>query len=101
MKKVISSLLLVTLFITLSSCLKTQHSVRITNNNSQGLLVKVATADFGLVSPGKTTGYENIPEGTSQLGGDLVGSISVSGKGKIKWTLTVTAGGSIEIQQDK
>ena len=100
MKKLVSFLLVVTLFFTLTSCLKTQHSVRIKNNYSLALRVTVATADFGLVSPGITTSYQNIPEGSSQLGGDLVGSVSVSGKGKVKWTVTINSSGNTEIESD-
>ena len=101
MKKLLSILLAFTFIIALTSCLKTQHSVRINNQFNRALTVTVGSDDFGLVSPGLTTSYQNIPEGSSSLGGDLTGSVSVSGKGTHKWTLTITSSGGFKIVEDK
>ncbi|WP_317896578.1 hypothetical protein [Aurantibacillus circumpalustris] len=100
MKKLFSLLFISLIFVGLSSCVKTQHSIRITNNFSQAANVIVGAANFGLVSPGKTTSYQNIPEGSSKLGGDLIGTVSVTGKGTVKWTLTITPSGTTDIKQD-
>ena len=101
MKKSFCHLLLFLLFFSFSSCLKPKHSIRVNNQNSRTLNVLIESNNYGLVSPGKTTSYQNIPEGTSQLGGDLKGSVNVSGKGTHKWTLTITASGSFAIAEDK
>jgi len=101
MKKLLSILVAFTFFITLTSCLKTQHGVRINNQNIRALNVVVGSVDFGKVFTGVTTNYQNIPEGSSPLGGDLTGSINVTGKGIHKWTLTITSSGGSNIVEDK
>lgn len=99
MKKI--KLLLIGAFvIALSSCLKPDHSLRIENQNSRALKVTVNSNNYGLVTPGTMTPYQDIPEGPLQYGGDIQGSAEVSGKGKHKWTMTITADGKINVTED-
>lgn len=101
MKRSLCYAVLFLLCIVFSSCIKPKHSIRISNQYNRALNVNVGTDHFGLVTPGTTTSYQNIPEGSSQLSGDLTGSVSVGGKGTHKWTLTITSGGSFTILEDK
>lgn len=96
------SLLLVLAFCAVSvSCLKPNHSIRVNNKFNKSLNVNVGADHFGLISPGGRSGYQSIPEGSSQISGDVIGSVNISGKGTHKWTLTITSAGSVSIAEDK
>lgn len=100
MKK-IKFLFLSAILLTLSSCLKPDHSLRIENQNARALNVTVNSTTYGLVTPGNTTPYQDIQEGPMQFGGDIQGSGEVSGKGKHKWTMTISGSGKIAVAEDK
>ena len=84
----------------LSSCLKPNHSLRIKNEYSSSLKVVVGPNDYGTISPGSTTEYKSIPEGSHNISGGVVGSVSISGKGTHKWTITIGSGGTVSAKED-
>lgn len=95
---ILSCTLLVSLFV---SCLKPKHQLRIKNDYPIALKVQVGPNDYGSVGSGSTSSYKSIPEGSHQISGDLVGSVSVTGKGKHNWTMTIGSSGQITIAEDK
>ncbi|PKP37996.1 MAG: hypothetical protein CVT98_05490 [Bacteroidetes bacterium HGW-Bacteroidetes-15] len=83
------------------------HSIRIKNEYSELVLdVKIGSVSYGDVNSGETTSYKPVDEGTHNLAGttassgELIGSVSISGKGTHKWTLTITSSGGVEIEED-
>lgn len=62
--------------------------------------VKVGPADFGSVPSVKTTEYKDIPKGTSEVTGDVSGSITVP-NGKHLYTLYINSGGAVSLIEDK
>lgn len=101
MKKFTYLFLIVSFLLTLSSCLKPKHSIRVNNQFSRALSIIIGPDNFGKVAAGNTSSYQSVPEGSNALGGDLTGSVSISGKGKHKWTLTITSAGTFSIAEDK
>ncbi len=108
--KSVTVILSVAILFLLSSCLKPDHFVRITNNNYDPIInVMVGPASFGEVDPLRTTDYMHIPEGTSTISGVdknnssivLTGNVSVTGDGKHRWTVTINQNGTLSIQRDK
>lgn len=99
---------LVAISLSFSGCsLEPDHSIRIKNEFSLSILnVEIGSVSYGTVDSGETTSYKPVDEGTHNLagttsaGGELVGSVSISGKGTHKWTLTITAAGGVEIDED-
>jgi len=107
MKKAITTGLLSILFL-LTSCLKDNHSIRLKNDYpSQINKVVIGNAQIGDVASGTTSDYQPINtgnfsiSGTTNSGQSLSGSGSVSGKGRHKWTITVSGGGQISFTEDK
>jgi len=107
MKKSILPFLLSLVFL-FSSCLKEDHTIRLTNNYSQQINnVTIGTAALGNVASGATSAYKSINtgkfsiSGTTTGGQSLTGSGEISGKGKHKWTATVSSGGTLSIKEDK
>ncbi len=104
------SFVLLFLVVVATSCLKTKHSVRIINQYPDDLgNVTIGPADYGTVASNSTTGYIEVSEGSNTISGTdldnsnnkLTGSVSVSGKGTHKWSVTITSGGSLSIKEDK
>ncbi|NQT77824.1 MAG: hypothetical protein HQ565_08930 [Bacteroidetes bacterium] len=84
----------------LSSCTKDDFEVRIKNDYHQGLNIAVGPTDFGWVASGTTTPYRDIEEGSHQITGDVQGSLSITGNGKHKWTVTIGANGNVSVSED-
>lgn len=57
-------------------------------------------ADFGTIGRGQLSSYKEISEGENTIG-DLFGNISVTGKGKHQWKLTINSNGTLSIAEDK
>ncbi|HVD97323.1 MAG TPA: hypothetical protein VNB90_03895 [Cytophagaceae bacterium] len=105
----LKAIVMLSVALLLSSCLKLKPSVRIINNYPDDITnLKVGPADFGTVTAGSTTGYIEVSEGSNTLSGtdaehptiQLTGSLSVDGKGKHKWTITISSSGSLSIVKD-
>lgn len=90
---------IVTLLFT--ACLKPKHSVRVTNNYAVALKIVIGPNDYGSVAPNSSTEYKSIPEGSHTMSGDVSGTLSVTGKGKHKWTVTISSSGGATIAEDK
>jgi hypothetical protein len=108
MKSLIRYSLFLVLTFLLSACLKENHSVRFKNNFSEQInSVKIGTADIGNVASGATSDYKSIQSGnftisgTSASGQPLNGTGTITGKGKHKWTVTLSNSGTIGIAEDK
>jgi hypothetical protein len=108
MKKLRVLFLLLPAMFVFSGCLKEDHTIRFRNSFSESLNnVVVGQASFGTIKPGETTEYKSIETGSFELTGktasgqDLIGSGNISGKGKHKWTLVLSAGGHISMSEDK
>jgi hypothetical protein len=92
----------------LAGCsLDPNHSLRVKNQYAETINnLKVGTVSFGTVASGTTTEYKPIDEGsytlsgTTTSGNPLQGSLSISGKGTHKWTMTVESSGTITIKED-
>lgn len=82
------------------SCTKTEHQLRIKNDNPLEMNVLVGDLDFGSVLSGVTSSYQPITIGTHELGGDLVGDIAIEGEGKHKWTMTIDQDGKVAVAED-
>ena len=83
-------------------------SIRITNNYSETVNnVMVGTVSFGSISPSTTTSYRSIEagdhtlSGTTPSGGNLSGTVTLSGNGTHKWTMTITSSGSLSLSLDQ
>ncbi|MCD4723690.1 MAG: hypothetical protein K8R63_02525 [Bacteroidales bacterium] len=92
-------LLLICSVVCLSSC-KDEFEVRVKNDYPQELNIAVGPTNFGLVASGTTTPYRDIEEGTHQITGDLQGSLTISGSGKYKGTITIDPNGNISLKKD-
>ncbi len=105
MKKLILFLFAITTVLAFTSCLKPKHEIRVKNTYSDSrypsLRVIIGPNDYGSVPRNTTTSYQSIPEGSHTLGGDLFGTVSVTGRGSHKWTLTITPAGGFSILEDK
>lgn len=76
------------------------HSVRVTNQYSKALSIRIGSVNFGQVAPNATTDYKGIDEGTHTIGGDVSGVFTVDGYGSHKWTVTITASGGASAKED-
>ena len=90
-----------------TSCLKTEHTVRVKNSYIEAFTdVSVRGTSYGRIESGSTTSYKPIDEGSFTISGSTVsgqqlsGSGSVTGKGIHKWTLTITTGGGVSLVED-
>jgi hypothetical protein len=108
MKRTIVNLTQMILMLAFMSCMKEDHQVRLTNNFSRTINnVHIGTASLGSVGPGQTSGYQPIQTGNFSISGqtdngqNLSGSGTISGKGKHKWTVTLSASGSVSMAEDK
>lgn len=97
-------LLLVMFFIV--SC-KDDFKVRVKNNYPATISdLKVGPASYGSLSSGSTSSYQDVAKGDNTLSGNasngmrLSGSVSISGKGKHKFTVTLTSSGGASIKED-
>lgn len=104
-KLIICSLCLSALFFT--GCFKADHSVRIKNAYAEPFTnVSIDETSYGAISVGGTTDYKPLDEGDFSISGStssgkqLTGSGNVKGKGKHKWTITITAAGGVTINED-
>lgn len=108
MKKLRVVIAMLAIGFTLTSCsLDPSFSIRVKNEFAETVNnVMVGSVNFGDVNSGSTTVYKPVDEGTHDLSGttansgDLTGSVSISGKGTHKWTLTITSSGGVEIEED-
>ena len=93
---------------TVSSCsLDPDFSIRVKNEFAETVSnVMIGSVSFGDVSTSATTAYKPVDEGTHDLtgttasSGNLTGTVSITGKGTHKWTLTILASGSVKIEED-
>lgn len=99
--KLISLASLLSIMILVTSCLKTEHKIRVTNNFPTPLKVVCGPADFGSVATGTTTEYKLIQEGNNTLSGDITGNVVVDGAGKHNWTMTISSSGTFNFKEDK
>jgi hypothetical protein len=90
-----------------TSCLKEDHTIRFRNNFRESILnVRLGNADIGTVGIGGVSSYKSITtgdfniSGNTSSGGTLSGSGSITGKGKHKWTVTLSSSGSITMEED-
>ena len=83
-----------------ASCTKTEHQLRVKNDNPLEMNVLVGDLDYGDVGTGITSDYQPITVGSHELGGDLVGEIAIEGEGKHKWTLAIDADGEVAVVED-
>ncbi len=95
------ALLVALITLAFTACLKPKHSVRVTNNYATALKIAIGPNDYGTVAPNSSTEYKSIPEGNHAINGDVSGSLSVTGKGKHKWTVTISNSGGVTIAEDK
>ncbi len=96
--------------ILLNACSKStdpDHSIRIKNEYAETINnLKVGPANYGNVISGSLTGYihvnegANIVSGSTSLGVVISGTVSVSGKGTHRWTLTIQSTGNVVINED-
>ena len=90
------------------SCKKENHSVRVRNLYASDLAnVHVGSINVGSVPSGTNSSYYSIAAGdfiitgaSSNCGGNLNGSGSISGTGKHRWTITVNGSGNVSIRED-
>ena len=108
MKKIKSLSLLIAALLVLTCCVKENHTVRFRNSFNKTINNVVAgTAQLGTVKPGNTSEYKAIETGNFSISGStdsgekLSGSGSLSGKGKHKWTITLSSAGTISMSEDK
>lgn len=94
--------------ILLTSCFKSDHSVRAKNLFTESFTnISVNNASFGKIEVGETTTYRQIEEGSFAISGTtlsgrpLSGSGNISGKGTHKWTITISTTGVASISEDK
>jgi hypothetical protein len=84
-----------------TSCTKEEDmQVRVRNNYPQALTITIGPTSYGSVASGTTTEYKEVPEGSHQITGDITGSITLEGKGKHKFTMTIDSNGSITLIED-
>ncbi len=107
MKKVMKQLVILSFVFFFSSCLKEDHSIRLKNVYPEQLKeVQIGTAYLGDVATNATSDYKPINtgkfsiSGTTSSGKSLSGSGTLSGKGKHKWTLTVSSSGVCSVAED-
>lgn len=86
---------------------KTEHSIRVKNELSLTLNnVKVGSVEYGDVDAGEITDYKVVEEGKNSVGGysdnggTLEGTVTVSGSGVHKYTLTIQTNGDLDISED-
>jgi hypothetical protein len=108
MKAILKTLLISSLILLFTACIKENHTVRFTNNYHLTInSVHIGTAFIGTVDPGQTSQYVKINAGnfqitgTSSNGGALMGSGTISGKGKHKWTVALNSAGTVSMMEDK
>lgn len=108
MKKIIPLVLIATVILLFTSCLKENHKIRFQNNFSQTINNIVAgSAHIGTVGAGSTSGYFSINTGNFSISGStpagqqLTGSGSITGKGTHKWTLVLSGSGTLSLSLDK
>jgi len=83
------------------------HSIRMRNNFIESINdVKIGAVEFGTVSSGALTSYKALAEGSHAMSGTtpggakLTGTVSVSGTGVHKWTVTIANTGEASMAQD-
>ena len=89
------------IMILLTSCLKTEHKIRVINNYPAALKIIIGPSDFGSVASGTTTEYKLIQEGNNTISGDVTGSVVVDGAGRHNWTMTISSAGTFDFKEDK
>lgn len=108
MKRLLRIFLFAALLLPFTACVKENHQVRFRNYFRETITnVVIGSANIGTVPAGSTSGYKSINTGNfsisgqTQNSGPLTGSGTLSGKGKHKWTVTLSAQGTIAISEDK
>lgn len=83
------------------------HYIRVKNEFAETIMnLQVGSANYANVNPGTLTGYIHVYEGVNPISGNtgsgvtLSGSVSVSGKGTHRWTLTILSSGGANIVED-
>ena len=108
MKPIKPIILILMAVVLLAGCsLEPNHSIRVKNQYAEAINnVMIGSVSYGTVGSGSTTNYKPVDEGTHNISGTtisgnpLTGSLSVSGKGTHKWTMTITSSGVVEIKED-
>lgn len=108
MKKLIFATILFLVSTLFFSCLKENHSIRLTNNFSQTIdNVMIGDNFYGSISAGTSSVYKSINtgnftvSGTSASGGKLYGGGSVTGRGTHKWSVVLGSNGLLSVSEDK
>ena len=91
-----------------TSCLKTEHYIRIQNLYTEAFSeVSVNGSSYGRIESGQTSTYRQIDEGNISISGTtmsgriLSGSGSITGKGTHNWTITISSTGTVGISENK
>jgi hypothetical protein len=108
MKKLLSISILVSALFLLTCCVKDDHTVRFKNDFNKTINNVVAgTAQLGTVAPGNTSDYKSINTGEFKISGSaatgeqLTGEGTITGKGKHRWTITLSPSGIVSMSEDK
>jgi len=87
--------------------LQPDHSLRVRNEHDYALIdLYVGAAFYGLVDSGVTTDYIPVDDGTygfyctTYHAGPLSGTVTIEGRGKHNWTLTIGGPGGAKIEED-
>lgn len=99
--------ILITGILLISCSLEPDHSIRIKNEYFETINnVMIGVVSYGTIASGITSEYKPVDEGSHTLSGTttsgqpLTGSVTISGKGKHKWTMTILPSGTVEIKED-
>ncbi len=104
-----TSLFLILVFsIIFTGCeLGPDHSIRIKNSYPYSASnVKIGSVSYGTINTGSTTGYQPVDDGNHDFSCitsnsmSITGTVSISGNGTHKWTLTIGSTGQLSIKED-
>lgn len=94
--------------IVLTSCVKEEHTMRLVNNYGVKFTsVVIGSEQVGVIENNQSSDYVPVKVGTTVVSGiafpatQLSASVSIKGKGKHKWSVTVGSNGSINLLEDK
>jgi hypothetical protein len=109
MRKIIVSLCILGAFILTQCSADPDHSIRVRNSYSETFTdVKINSTSLGSLEAGANSKYKSVDEGDFTISVTTAGGLiysnggSVSGKGKHKWTITITsfASAGISMKED-
>lgn len=109
MKTVKYLFLILSLGLFINGCsLEPNHSIRIRNEYPETVKnLKVGAVSYSDVTSQSVTEYNPVNEGSHSLSGytnsgqTLTGNVTVTGKGKHKWTIRILSAGTLEVKEDK